>query len=83
MKVLDELLQRGCVDLEELQSVRVRGIFQVEKDLFFKAKYPISIYALAASHHEAIIEEETILLSIRQKRIIPIIMAPKFGAIIL
>jgi len=57
----------GSVDLEELQSIRVAGIFQVEKDLFFKAKYPISVYARAASHHEAIIEDETILAKFVRK----------------
>lgn len=51
----------GPVDLEELLSVRVAKIFAVERDLFFKGQFPISVYARAALHHEAIVEDETIL----------------------
>lgn len=51
----------GSVDLDELLSVRVKGVYAVERDLYFKAKYPISIYARAARQHDAIVEDETIL----------------------
>ncbi len=48
----------GYVSLEELESLRVHGVFKVERDLHFKAKYPISIYAKAASLEETITEDE-------------------------
>jgi hypothetical protein len=51
----------GTVDLEELMSIRVALVFSIERDLFFKGKYPISVYARAASHFRAIVEDETIL----------------------
>lgn len=51
----------GSVDLDELQSIRVAGIFGVERDLFFNPKFPISVYTRAASKHDTIIEDETIL----------------------
>lgn len=39
----------GTVRVSELQSVKARGIFSVERDLYFEAEYPMSVYAFAAS----------------------------------
>lgn len=39
----------GTVRVSELQSVKAGGIFSVERDLYFEAEYPMSVYAFAAS----------------------------------
>lgn len=51
----------GYVDLDELNSIRVRNLFRVERDLQFKAKHLISVYAEAARRESAITEDSTIL----------------------
>jgi hypothetical protein len=51
----------GYVDLDELNSIRVRNLFRVERDLQFKAKHPISVYAKAARRESAITEDNAIL----------------------
>ncbi|GCC49818.1 DUF2958 domain-containing protein [Chryseotalea sanaruensis] len=51
----------GYVDLDELNSIRVRNLFRVERDLQFKSKHPISVYAKAARRESAITEDSAIL----------------------
>jgi hypothetical protein len=51
----------GYVNLEELLEVRALGVFGIERDLFFEAKYPISVYARAAWKHQAIIDDPNVL----------------------
>lgn len=51
----------GSVSVTELASLRLKGIFRVERDLFFKAKYPLSVYARAATAHEHIVESNELL----------------------
>jgi hypothetical protein len=51
----------GCVSIPELVELRGKFGLPVERDLHFNAKYPISVYARAASFHSRIIEDETIL----------------------
>lgn len=51
----------GYVDLEEILSVKDNLGLGVERDLFFEAKYPLSVYARASSQHGYIVESETIL----------------------
>ena len=48
----------GNVSLEELENTVVRGIYRVERDHTFAAKYPLSVYAEAARMVEAITENE-------------------------
>ena len=49
----------GYVSLEELKSVKNRLGIPLERDLFFSARYPLSVYAEAARRAERIIEDET------------------------
>ena len=51
----------GSVDLNELSSVKNRFGLGVERDLYFKAKFPLSVYANAARNCEQITEVYTIL----------------------
>lgn len=44
----------GSVRLSELESVRGRLGLGIERDLFFEAKYPLLVYAEAASEAEVI-----------------------------
>lgn len=53
----------GYVSLEEITSVKTRYGMSVERDLHFIAKYPISVYALAARNHSQIVEEDSLLES--------------------
>ncbi|UCJ09110.1 DUF2958 domain-containing protein [Chitinophaga pendula] len=52
----------GYVDLNEMDSVKIKGIWSVERDLDFKGKYPISVYASAARVCDAITEDDTVLI---------------------
>jgi len=51
----------GYVDLEELAKVKNRFGLGIERDLQFEGKYPISVYARAARHHQYIIESDGVL----------------------
>jgi len=51
----------GYVSLEEISSVKSRYGLGVERDLYFEAKYPISVYANAARSCQYITENDTIL----------------------
>lgn len=51
----------GYVDLEEIGSVRIHGMYKVECDFHFIAKYPISVYAQAAKMAQVITEDDEIL----------------------
>lgn len=51
----------GYVDLDEITSVKSRMGLYVERDLYFEAKYPLSVYASAARNHQQIIEDENVL----------------------
>lgn len=46
----------GCVGLAELRSLRGNLGLPVERDLSFKAKYPMSVYAEAARQVEGVTE---------------------------
>lgn len=51
----------GYVDLEEISNVKNRLGLNVERDLYFKAKFPLSIYTTAAYMRGQITEVEPIL----------------------
>jgi hypothetical protein len=51
----------GYVSLSELQSVRGRLGLGIERDLYFKARYPLSVYARAADRRGRIVESEAAL----------------------
>lgn len=51
----------GSVDLEEMAQVKNRFGLGVERDLYFKAKFPLSVYADAARNLEQITEVYTVL----------------------
>lgn len=48
----------GYVDLDELRSFRGRAGLSIERDLWFRAKGPLSQYAEAASVHGSIMSAE-------------------------
>ena len=45
----------GYVSLRELEGVRVVGL-AIERDLYFEAEFPLSVYADAARQHRQIVE---------------------------
>ena len=49
----------GYVSLTELKSVKNRLGIPLERDLFFSARYPLSVYAEAARRAERITENDT------------------------
>jgi hypothetical protein len=49
----------GYVSLSELKSIRNRLGIPLERDLFFTAAYPLSVYAEAARRAERITESQT------------------------
>ena len=54
----------GSVDLTELQSVRGPGGLAVERDLYFRPRFPQSVYAEAARRQGSIIEATRFLTAI-------------------
>lgn len=52
----------GYVSLEELRNVRGRFGLPVERDRFFRAEHPISVYAEAARQRQHITEDPQSLL---------------------
>lgn len=51
----------GYVSLSELKSVRGRLGLGIERDLYFRARYPLSVYAHAADRRGRIVESDTAL----------------------
>src|SRR5437867_1053517 len=51
----------GYVSLAELRSVKGRLGLGIERDLYFRARYPLSVYAHAAQRRGRIVESETLL----------------------
>jgi hypothetical protein len=51
----------GYVSLSELQSVRRRLSLGIERDLYFQARYPLSVYAHAAERRGRIVESDAAL----------------------
>lgn len=51
----------GSVRLSELESVRGRLGLGIERDLYFEGKYPLLVYAEAASAGEVITTSSTLL----------------------
>jgi hypothetical protein len=51
----------GYVSIDEISSVKNAYGLGVERDLYFEAKYPISVYANAARSCESITEDDAIL----------------------
>ena len=45
----------GYVSLRELEEVRVVGL-GIERDLYFEAEFPLSVYTDAARQHRRIVE---------------------------
>jgi hypothetical protein len=54
-------LELGYVSLSELRSVKGRLGLGIERDLTFKARYPLSVYAHAADRRGRIIEADAAL----------------------
>lgn len=48
----------GNVRISELQSVKAAGIFSMERDLYFEAEYPMSVYAFAANAADMIVTDD-------------------------
>ena len=48
----------GDVRFSELASTKNRLGIDLERDLYFVGKFPLSVYAEAARHHERITEDE-------------------------
>lgn len=65
----------GSVRLSELESVRGPLNLGIERDLFFEAKYPLIVYAEAASEAEVITTSPELLAAaaerVRRRREIP------------
>jgi hypothetical protein len=65
----------GSVRLSELESVRGRLGLGIERDLFFEAKYPLIVYAEAASEAEVITTRPELLAAaaerVRRRRDVP------------
>lgn len=57
----------GYVDLDEIMEVRSKLGLRIERDLSFKGKFPISVYARAALAHDCIVEDETIVATYVKK----------------
>ena len=51
----------GYVSLKELKETKNRLSIHLERDLYFSARYPLSVYAEAARKAERIVEDETSL----------------------
>jgi hypothetical protein len=51
----------GYVSLSELRSVTGRLGLGIERDLYFRARYPLSVYAHAAHRRGRIVESESLL----------------------
>src|SRR6185295_19997306 len=51
----------GYVSLSELRSVTGRLGLGIERDLYFKARYPLSVYAHAAHRRGRIVESDNLL----------------------
>jgi hypothetical protein len=51
----------GYVSLTELKETKNRLSIHLERDLYFSARYPLSVYAEAARKAERIVEDETSL----------------------
>ena len=58
----------GSVPLSELESVKGRLGLGIERDLYFEARYPLSVYAEAA-HHTGTIVTATQLLDDAARRL--------------
>ena len=51
----------GYIDLNEVASIRGPFGLRIERDLSFKGKYPISVYAEAAREQQQVTENDAIL----------------------
>ena len=54
----------GYVSLGELESVQGRLGLGIERDLFFRPRFPLSVYAEAARQATGIVESEALLLQV-------------------
>jgi hypothetical protein len=57
----------GYIDLAELQSVKGRFGLGIERDLYFVARFPLSVYAEAARRNGGITESGEILTDVAGK----------------
>lgn len=52
----------GSVRISELENLTImNGIFGVERDLYFEAEYPMTVYAYAANRNDLITEDKIAL----------------------
>jgi len=51
----------GCVSIAELEALRGKLGLPLERDLSFEGKFPITVYARAASHKEYITDDISLL----------------------
>lgn len=58
----------GNVSLSEITSVKNKFGLSVERDLYFEAKYPISVYARAARVYSSIVESPSVLITYVPKK---------------
>lgn len=57
----------GYVSFAELKQTKNRLSIHLERDLFFSARYPLSVYAEAARKAERIVEDEAALADAARK----------------
>lgn len=57
----------GYVSIEEITSVKNKFGLSVERDRYFEAKFPISVYARAASVYSSVVESPSILVTYVRK----------------
>lgn len=58
----------GCVSISELTALRGKLGLPVERDLSFEGKFPIAVYASAASHKEYITTDISLLQHYANKK---------------
>ncbi|MBK7853713.1 MAG: DUF2958 domain-containing protein [Bacteroidetes bacterium] len=57
----------GYVNIEELKSIRGPLKLKIERDLFFEAKHPLSVYTEAARWNQLIVCNEKELLTAKNR----------------
>lgn len=58
----------GCFSLSEIESVRLPGGLGIERDLYFKPRFPLSAYAEAARVAGSIIQAQALLSTLARAR---------------
>jgi Protein of unknown function (DUF2958) len=54
--------ETGCVDLNEIASVKGRMGLPIERDIHFEPRFPLSVYAEAARRAGVIVDDDASLI---------------------